>query len=50
MRKRMMRAIVGVAAVVMLAGMGSCSAPNPHFYTMSNTVSVVEEDHNHDVD
>lgn len=39
--RKMMRAIVGVAAVVMLAGMGGCSAPKAHFYTMSNTVSVV---------
>ena len=50
MRKRMMRAVVGAAALIMLAGMGGCSAPKPHFYTMSNTVSVVTVDHNHDGD
>lgn len=48
MRKRMMRVIVGVVALTMLAGMGGCSAPKPHFYTMSNTASVVTVDHNHD--
>lgn len=48
MRKRMIKAIVGVAAVVVLAGMGGCSVPKPHFYTMSNTASVVTVDHNHE--
>lgn len=50
MRKRMMRAAAGVAALIVLAGLGGCSAPKPHFYTMSNTASVVEADHNHDGD
>lgn len=50
MRKRMMRVIVGVAALAVLAGLGGCSAPKAHFYTMSNTTSVVEADHNHDGD
>lgn len=48
MRKRMMRAAAGVAALAVLAGLGGCSAPKPHFYTMSNTSSVVTVDHNHD--
>lgn len=47
MRKRMMRAAAGVAALAVLVGLGGCSAPKPHFYTMSNTVSVVTVDHNH---
>lgn len=50
MRKRMMRAAAGLAALTVLAGLGGCSAPKPHFYTMSNTTSVVEADHNHDGD
>lgn len=48
MRKRMMRVIVGVAAVVVLTGLGGCSVPKPHFYTMSNTASVVDVFHNHE--
>lgn len=47
MRKRTMRIAAGVAALIVLAGLGGCSAPKPHFYTMSNTVSVVTVDHNH---
>lgn len=48
MRKRMLRTIVGMVAVTMLAGLGGCSAPKPHFYTMSNMASVVTVDHNHE--
>lgn len=48
MRKRIMRAVAMVAAVVVLAGLGGCSVPKPHFYTMSNTASVMAVIHNHE--